>query len=150
MELLQLRYFRTVARMEHMTKAAQELCIAQPALSKTIARLEEDVGIPLFDRHGGRIRLNTFGKAILDKVEKALALLEEGRKEVSELAGLDQGSIHLATSTLDRLSDALAGISRDSTGSQLSDNSGFDGRNDAFNRGWRGRHMLYSASDRSF
>ncbi|RKN70091.1 LysR family transcriptional regulator [Paenibacillus ginsengarvi] len=107
MELLQLRYFRTVARMEHMTKAAQELLIAQPALSKTISRLEEDVGVPLFDRHGGRIRLNTFGKAFLDKVEKALALLEEGRKEVSELAGLEQGSIHLATSTLDRLSDAL-------------------------------------------
>lgn len=107
MELLQLRYFRTVARTQHMTKAAQELCIAQPALSKTISRLEEDVGVPLFDRHGGRIRLNTFGKTFLDKVEKALALLDEGKKEVSELAGLEQGSIHLATSTLDRLSDAL-------------------------------------------
>ncbi|GAA4845546.1 LysR family transcriptional regulator [Paenibacillus vulneris] len=107
MELLQLQYFRTVARLEHMTKAAQELCIAQPALSKTISRLEESVGVPLFDRHGGRIRLNTFGKAFLDKVEKALTLLDEGRKEVSELAGLEQGSIHLATSTLDRLSEAL-------------------------------------------
>lgn len=107
MELLQLRYFRTVARLEHMTKAAQELCIAQPALSKTISRLEEDVGVPLFDRYGGRIRLNAFGKTFLHKVEKALALLEEGKKEVSELAGLEQGSIHLATSTLDRLTDAL-------------------------------------------
>jgi len=107
MELLQLRYFRTVARLEHMTKAAQELRIAQPALSKTISRLEEDIGVPLFDRYGGRIRLNAFGKTFLHKVEKALALLEEGRKEVSELAGLEQGSIHLATSTLDRLSDAL-------------------------------------------
>ncbi|GJM76258.1 hypothetical protein HMSSN036_84740 [Paenibacillus macerans] len=42
MELLQLQYFQTVARLEHMTKAAQELHIAQPALSKTIARLEQD------------------------------------------------------------------------------------------------------------
>ncbi|UUZ92796.1 LysR family transcriptional regulator [Paenibacillus sp. P25] len=107
MESLQLRYFRTVARMEHMTKAAQELHIAQPALSKTIARLEEDVGVPLFDRHGGRIRLNTFGKAYLARVEQALNLLEEGRKEVSELAGLEHGSIHLATSTMDRLSEPL-------------------------------------------
>lgn len=107
MELLQLRYFRTVAKMEHMTRAAQELCIAQPALSKTIARLEEDVGVPLFDRQGGRIRLNTFGKAFLDRVEKALTLLDEGRKEVAELAGLEHGSIHLATSTLDRLSEPL-------------------------------------------
>jgi LysR family transcriptional regulator, transcription activator of glutamate synthase operon len=107
MELLQLRYFRTVARMEHMTRAAQELRIAQPALSKTIARLEEDVGVPLFDRQRGRIRLNTFGKVYLDKVEKALNLLDEGQKEVSELAGLEHGSIHLATSTLDRLSEPL-------------------------------------------
>lgn len=60
MELLQLRYFQTVAKMEHMTRASQELHIAQPALSKTIARLEADVGVPLFDRYGGRIRLNAF------------------------------------------------------------------------------------------
>ncbi|WP_028610831.1 LysR family transcriptional regulator [Paenibacillus harenae] len=107
MELLQLQYFRTVARMEHMTKAAQELRIAQPALSKTIARLEKDVGVPLFDRDGRQIRLNPFGKAFLNKVDAALTLLEEGQKEVSDLAGLEHGSIHLATSTLDRLSEPL-------------------------------------------
>lgn len=63
MELLQLQYFRTVARMEHMTKAAKELRIAQPALSKTIARLEEDLGVPLFDRQNRQIKLNEFGRA---------------------------------------------------------------------------------------
>lgn len=107
MELLQLHYFRTVARWQHMTKAAQELRIAQPALSKTIARLEEDIGVPLFDRERGRIRLNTFGKAYLERVEKALNLLDEGQKVVSELAGMEHGSIHLATSTLDLLSEPL-------------------------------------------
>ncbi|MCR8842636.1 LysR family transcriptional regulator [Paenibacillus sp. SC116] len=108
MELLQLQYFRTVAKLEHMTKAAQQLHIAQPALSKTIARLEENIGVPLFDRNGRSIRLNAFGKAFLVKVDAALTLLEEGRKEAVELAGLEHGSIHLATSTLDRLSDPLA------------------------------------------
>jgi LysR family transcriptional activator of glutamate synthase operon len=107
MELLQLQYFRTVAKWQHMTRAAQELRIAQPALSKTISRLEENVGVPLFDRERGRIRLNTYGKAYLERVEKALNLLEEGQKVVSELAGLEHGSIHLATSTLDRLSEPL-------------------------------------------
>lgn len=107
MELLQLQYFRTVARLEHITKAAQELRIAQPALSKTIARLEEDIGVPLFDRHGRQIRLNSYGKAFLERVEAALMLLEEGRKEVSELAGLEHGGIHLATSTLDRLAEPI-------------------------------------------
>ncbi|MBD2868250.1 LysR family transcriptional regulator [Paenibacillus arenilitoris] len=108
MELLQLQYFRTVARKEHMTRAAEELRIAQPALSKTISRLEEDLGVPLFDREGRQIRLNAFGKAFLRKVETALTALEEGRKEVREMSGLDQGSIHLATSTLDLLTEPLA------------------------------------------
>ncbi|MDF2837036.1 MAG: LysR family transcriptional regulator [Paenibacillus sp.] len=107
MELLQLRYFRTVARLEHMSKAAQELRIAQPALSKTIARLEKDLGVLLFDREGRQIRLNTFGKAFLSKAEAALALLEEGQREVADLAGMEHGSIHLATPSLDRLSEPL-------------------------------------------
>ncbi|MFD0696948.1 LysR family transcriptional regulator [Paenibacillus sp. GCM10027628] len=107
MELLQLQYFRTVARLEHMTKAAQELRIAQPALSKTIARLEENLGVPLFDRQGRQIRLNTFGKAFLEKTETALTALEEGRRQVSDLAGMKNGSISLATSTLNRLSEPL-------------------------------------------
>lgn len=104
---MQLRYFLVVARKEHMTKAAEELLIAQPALSKTIARLEEDLGVPLFDRYGKQIRLNEFGKAFRNKVETALSLLEEGRQEITEMAGMEQGSIHLATWTLERLSEPL-------------------------------------------
>ena len=107
MELLQLAYFREAAKTEHMTKAAEALRIAQPALSKTIARLEEDLGVPLFDRHGRQIRLNEFGKAFLSKVELSLSLLDEGRREVAEMAGLEKGSIHLATTTIDRLSEPL-------------------------------------------
>ncbi|MDQ0061450.1 LysR family transcriptional regulator [Paenibacillus harenae] len=107
MEMLQLRYFQKVARMEHMTKAAEELRIAQPALSKTIARLEEDLGVPLFDRIGKQIRLNALGRTFLEKVDAALELLEEGRREVSDLGGLQYGSIRLAMTTLDRLSDPL-------------------------------------------
>lgn len=107
MELLQLHYFRTVARLEHMTKAAQELRIAQPALSKTISRLEEDLGVPLFDRQGRQIRLNMFGQAFLKKVETALTALEEGRREVADMAGMERGSIYVATPTLHRLSEPL-------------------------------------------
>lgn len=107
MELLQLHYFRMVAKLEHMTRAAQELRIAQPALSKTIARLEEDLGVPLFDRQGRQIRLNTYGKAFLDKVNAALILLEEGKKEVADLSGMEHGSIHLVSPTLDRLAEPL-------------------------------------------
>ncbi|WP_239618007.1 LysR family transcriptional regulator [Cohnella mopanensis] len=108
MELLQLKYFRTVARLEHVTRAAEQLHIAQPALSRTISRLEEDLGVPLFDRTARQIRLNTFGKAFLSKVESALSLLEEGKKEVIELAGLDRGIVSIATNTLICLSPSVA------------------------------------------
>lgn len=105
--MLQLHYFRTVARLEHMSKAAEELHIAQPALSKTISRLEEDVGVPLFDRRNRQIRLNVFGRAFLRKAEAALAALEEGKREVAELAGLARGSVRIATNSLNRFSRAL-------------------------------------------
>ncbi len=46
MELLQLAYFRAVAQREHMTRAAEELNVTQPALSRAIARLERELGVP--------------------------------------------------------------------------------------------------------
>lgn len=107
MELLQLRYFQTVARLEHITRAAEELQIAQPSLSKTIARLEESVGAPLFDRQGRNIRLNPFGKAFLSRVDNAFRELEEGKREVLDMAGLNQGSIRLAASIISVLPEIL-------------------------------------------
>ena len=62
MDLQQLEYFRTVARLGNMTKAAAELHIAQPSLSISIAKLEEELGAKLFDRVSGRIRLNQIGQ----------------------------------------------------------------------------------------
>ncbi|MGG3837626.1 LysR family transcriptional regulator [Paenibacillus thiaminolyticus] len=107
MEMLQLKYFLTVARLEHMTKAAQELHIAQPALSKTISRLEEDVGVPLFDRQGRQIRLNPFGKILQKKAQTALQMLEEARREIADLSGMEQGRIHLCLSNMEQLRDPL-------------------------------------------
>jgi LysR family transcriptional regulator, transcription activator of glutamate synthase operon len=52
LELSQPKYFQKIARMEHMTKAAEELRVAQPALSKTIAHLEKDLGVPFLLRNG--------------------------------------------------------------------------------------------------
>ncbi|ARZ65204.1 MULTISPECIES: LysR family transcriptional regulator [Bacillus] len=107
MELLQLKYFKTVARTEHITKAAQELHISQPALSVTISRLEEELGVPLFDRIGRKIQLNTFGKAFLKQVDTALEALEVGKRQVTDMAGLEHGSVFIATTTLNRVSELL-------------------------------------------
>lgn len=113
MDLLQLHYFRTVARLQHMTMAAEVLNVAQPALSKTIARLERELGVPLFDRQGRRIRLNRYGEAFLDKVDRALNLLEQAKQEVADMAGAEKGTIHLATVTMNRFADLLGAFRRE-------------------------------------
>src|SRR5215510_5318270 len=107
MDLLQLHYFRTVARLEHVTRAAEELMVAQPALSKTIARLEAELGVPLFDRRGRRITLNTCGQAFLRHVERVFIEMEDGRQELADLAGLECGTVTVAATTLRLLPDLL-------------------------------------------
>ncbi|GCF07719.1 LysR family transcriptional regulator [Dictyobacter arantiisoli] len=98
MDLLQLKYFQTVARHEHMTHAAEELSIAQPSLSKMIARLEEELGVQLFERRGRQIRLNDFGKIFLKQVERSFFELEEGKRQIQDM--LDQEHGHVAVSTV--------------------------------------------------
>ena len=108
MDLLQLKYFQVVAQMEHMTRAAERLSIAQPSLSQSIARLEEDLGVPLFDRQGRRIQLNQFGRVFLKRVESVFAELDEGRREIADLAGLEHGLIALAVASTQILPDLLS------------------------------------------
>lgn len=88
MELNQLHYFVAVAHCENITKAAKELFISQPALSRVILRLEQELGTPLFDRHGGRVTLNKHGKAFLQYVEPALESINAGvHAVIDELGG---------------------------------------------------------------
>ncbi|WP_445477486.1 LysR family transcriptional regulator [Lysinibacillus irui] len=93
MQLTQIEYFLMVARLEHMSKAALELEISQSSLSKTIARLEEDIGVPLFDRKGKSIRLNEYGRMFYEKAEKALDDLYEAKTEIQELANIREDSV---------------------------------------------------------
>ena len=86
LELLQLKYFQVVARLEHISKAAEELYVSQPALSKTISQLEKELGIRLFDRNGKYIKLNRYGKAFCAKVERALKTLEDAKHELKDMS----------------------------------------------------------------
>lgn len=82
MELLQLKYFQTVAYMEHISKAAKKLNISQPSLSLMIKRLEDEVGTPLFDRIGRNIQLNESGKIFLKHVNTIFSELENAKMEI--------------------------------------------------------------------
>lgn len=82
MDPRQLEYFRMVARHEHMGRAAAELGISDSTLSRSISRLEDRIGGALFDRVGRGLRLNGYGRTLLMRVERALAELENGEREV--------------------------------------------------------------------
>lgn len=110
MDLNALRQFLVVARLEHLSAAAEELRVAQPSLSRTIARLESELGTPLFDR-GGRLRLNGAGALFRGFVERALGELDAGRRAVAEAAE-GFGTVRLASETFLTLTGPLAAYKR--------------------------------------
>ncbi|NLM21429.1 MAG: LysR family transcriptional regulator [Peptococcaceae bacterium] len=77
MELNQLKYFVLIAELQNLSKAAEKLNISQPSLSKSISRLEKELGTPLFDRKGKKIVLNEQGRIFLTGVREALQGLED-------------------------------------------------------------------------
>lgn len=107
MDLQQLKYFREVARLENITKAANELHIAQPSLSVSIAKLEEELGAKLFDRVSGRIRLNDIGKRFYRHTDRIFLSIQDARQEVADYAGQRSKVIHFAVTASSLCSDLL-------------------------------------------
>lgn len=108
MDLQNLRYFQVVARHQHISRAAEELLVAQPSLSRAIARLEADLGVPLFDRRGRQIRLNAQGEAFLRRVDRVLSELDDARRELTDAAGEVEGTVSVAAETILTLAAALS------------------------------------------
>lgn len=78
MNLFQLRYFVTLAKMQHYTRAAHELCITQPSLSHAISQLEAELGVALFEKSGRNTTLTSFGEEFLICANRTLATLDSG------------------------------------------------------------------------
>lgn len=95
MEWQQLEYFQTVANMQHMTLAAETLKLTQPALSRSIARLESELGVPLFDRQGRSIVLNRYGQGFLNHVNNILDEYEEAKREIRDIINPEKGEVSL-------------------------------------------------------
>lgn len=93
MEIQQFYYFKTVAELQHMTRAAEKLSISQPALSKSIANIEQELGVPLFDRHGRAIVLNRFGEMFLQHVEVILAEYSKIVREFEDITKPGYGKV---------------------------------------------------------
>ena len=95
MELTQLEYFVALARVKNFTKAAGEVALSQPALSRSIANLEKELGAPLFDRIGKTIRLTKYGEIFLEYATRALKEVETGKEEVLHMLDPNYGCVSL-------------------------------------------------------
>ena len=83
MELAQLKYFQVMANIRHFTRAARMLDVTQPALSRSMAKLEKDLDVPLFKRSEGEIELTAEGERLLRRVDRILREVDSAREEAS-------------------------------------------------------------------
>jgi DNA-binding transcriptional LysR family regulator len=86
MDTRDLRYFETIADLQHVGRAAQALNRSQPTLTSSIRQLEEDCGAPLFERAGRGIRLTPAGKVLHKWAKRVRFDMEDARREIAEVA----------------------------------------------------------------
>ncbi len=98
MEINALKAFVAVAESQSFSLAAERLFITQPAVSKRIRGLEEELGQPLFDRVGRRVRLTEAGELLLPRARQLLRELDEIRASIANLDAAVSGHLPMATS----------------------------------------------------
>lgn len=84
MDLDQLRYFLGVAERQSFTRAARDLSISQPALSRSIQRLEDELGQPVFERKTRSVALTEAGQLLLMRAQQVLTILEDTKAEITD------------------------------------------------------------------
>ena len=96
LELYKAFYY--VAKNESITRAANELLISQPAISKAIKTLEEQINTPLFIRKRDGVSLTEVGETIYNKVKAAVELIDSAEEDIKSLTNLESGSINIGAS----------------------------------------------------
>lgn len=95
MELRQIEYFAMVGKLKSFTRAAEQLHIAQPSITQAIQKLEDELGISLFDRSRKKTTLTTEGEAILARMEKILADLQQIMQEAKDFKNFVKGTVKI-------------------------------------------------------
>lgn len=95
MNVEDLEWFVALAETPHMTQAAQRLHTTQPTLSRSLARLEQEVGAPLFDRVNRRLRLNPAGEVLLQHARRSLLELQAATEHIRSLRDPEHGTVRL-------------------------------------------------------
>ena len=115
MELRHLRYYLAVAEALNFTRAAEKLHVAQPALSKQVQDLEEEIGVDLFKRSQRGVTLTAEGKLFLDEARQILAATEAAIHKTRALARGEYGELNIGyapSPSIDFLPPALAAFQK--------------------------------------
>jgi LysR family transcriptional regulator, transcription activator of glutamate synthase operon len=94
--LEELEWFVALAEIEHVTEAAAELGVSQPTLSRALGRFEAQVGTPLFDRVNRRLRLNPYGRIMLEHARRSIAEMQSAVERIDALRDPDTGRVRVA------------------------------------------------------
>ena len=97
--LQQLRLFEAVSRLGSYTRAAEELCLSQPAVSIQVKRLEAQAGLPLFEQIGKKTFPTAAGKAVYDASLDILNRVEDLKNSIEELKGTVKGALQMSVVT---------------------------------------------------
>ena len=95
-----LRQFVAVAHTGNMTRAAEQLHLAQPAVTMTLKKLEHQLGLTLFERHHGRLHLTTEGKRLHEHAERILAALALAEQDMAALHDVNAGEVIIGIPSL--------------------------------------------------
>src|SRR5512138_3511429 len=95
MDLRDLRYFETIAQLQHMGRAAQHLHRTQPALSSCIRRLEDVCGTPLFEKAGRGIRLTAAGQVLYKWAQRMRVDVDDAKREMADIGRGLSGQIRI-------------------------------------------------------
>lgn len=107
MELTYLYYFKVIAEKENMSRAAETLHVSQPALSKTISKLENSLGVTLFERKKGRISLSPIGQDFYRQVARAFDCLDEGQRIIDAYKQSSSTTVTIGCPVADLLNTLL-------------------------------------------
>lgn len=97
MNLQQLEYFKVIAETKNFTTASNILLVSQPALSKAISKLEEELNVPLFEREGRNIKITKYGDVFLKYAESALNDIERGIEKIQDMKNNNDRVISIAS-----------------------------------------------------
>lgn len=95
MELKQIQYFYYVAKFQNVTRAAEKVLVAQPSVTAAVKKLEEELGLQLFDRSRRRMLLTDEGQVFFKRAEEILYQIEDVLKEMEDLKSRTHGSLRI-------------------------------------------------------